>query len=593
MREEKQMKISTRSFNLALCTILILNLVLVFCISPARAQYFTINRFHSDITIYPDSSILVKERIDVSFHRSRHGIYREIPFQYRDDFGKVMETPMKVFSVKDGSGKSWKYQVRKMGPLVNIRIGDENRYVSGNQTYVITYRVENGILFFDDHDELYWNVTGNEWKEPIREASANVTLATKNKSKDLWAAGYTGRYGSKESESVWETHENAGQFSAKRTLNSGEGLTIAFGWDKGLVAPPSSWKKFLWALHMKENWVFLLPILSLISMLLLWKKRGRDPKVRESIPVTYAPPQFDKQPLIPAEVGTLLDERLDPRDITSTIVGLAVKGYIRIEETKKEGFLSDKTDYSLKKVKDHGDQLTAFEVELMKSLFSESLPGTIVLVSGLKNKFYTHLKVLKKTLYGELKRKGYFLSNPESVRNQYAVGGIIILFIGVFVLAFLTPDSPGKSVFASILTGLPVIAIGRFMPAKTRAGASAYMDILGFQEFMNRAEKDRLERMGDKDLFSKFLPYAIALDVADNWAKAFEGIYQEPPDWYVSPGGFGSFHPYQFSHSIDSVTSNLSTAMFSAPRGSGTGGGGGGGGGSSGGGFGGGGGGSW
>jgi len=114
---------------------------------------------------------------------------------------------------------------------------------------------------------------------------------------------------------------------------------------------------------------------------------------------------------------------------------------------------------------------------------------------------------------------------------------------------------------------------------------------------MNRAEKDRLERMGDTNLFSKFLPYAIALDVADNWAKAFEGIYQNPPNWYASPMGHRTFSAYTFSHSLNSVTSSLSSAMFSTPRGSGAGGGsggsGGGGGGSSGGGFGGGGGGSW
>ena len=103
--------------------------------------------------------------------------------------------------------------------------------------------------------------------------------------------------------------------------------------------------------------------------------------------------------------------------------------------------------------------------------------------------------------------------------------------------------------------------------------------------------------MGDKDLFSKFLPYAIALNVADHWANAFEGIYQNPPDWYVATGGFSAFSPYIFSHSLSSVSSSLSSAMFSSPRGSGVGGGdgggGSGGGGSSGGGFGGGGGGSW
>ena len=171
------------------------------------------------------------------------------------------------------------------------------------------------------------------------------------------------------------------------------------------------------------------------------------------------------------------------------------------------------------------------------------------------------------------------------------------MVFGSFALALFTPLSVVRSILASFLTGASVLAFARFMPAKTRSGASAYVDILGFQEFMNRAEKDRLERMEDKSLFSKLLPYAIALNVAENWAKAFEGIFQEPPDWYVSPVGFRTFSPYGFSHSMDAVTTSLSSAIFSAPRGSGVGGGegggGGGDGGSSGGGFGGGGGGDW
>ena len=338
----------------------------------------------------------------------------------------------------------------------------------------------------------------------------------------------------------------------------------------------------------------MFPFFSLIYMVSLWYRKGRDPQVRESIRVMYEPPKFDNRPLTPAEVGTLIDEKLDPRDITSSIVGLAVKGYIKIEETKKEGWIFDKKDYYLKKVKDPDADLSPFEMELMKSLIPGYLPG--ILVSDLKNKFYTNLDVLKKILYGELVRKGYFVGNPEKVRKSYGVIGILIMVFGGFALALLTPYSVGRSILASILTGVPVLAFARFMPAKTRSGASAYMDILGFQEFMNRAEKDRLERMGEKDLFSKFLPYAIALNVAENWAKSFEGIYQEPPDWYVSSGGLGTFSPYGFSHSMDAVTSSLSSAVFSAPRGSGIGGDGGGGGGdggSSGGGFGGGGGGDW
>jgi len=446
------------------------------------------------------------------------------------------------------------------------------------------------ILFFNDHDELYWNVTGNYWRAPIQEATATVSLTTKNKSKNLMATGFEGGLGSKE-ECGYETDEESGKFFTKRGLKMGEGLTIVFGWDKGLIIPPPPWKKFLWVINLRENWVFLLPILSFLYMANRWYRKGRDPRVRESIAVMYEPPRFGKTALIPAEVGTLVDEKLDPRDMTSTIIGLAVKGYIQIEETKKEGWVLDKTDYDLKKVKEPDETLSPFETELMKSLFSFS-PARLS-ISSLRNKFYKNLGLLKKTLYEELVRKKYFLMNPEKVRNMYILAGIISMVFGGFVLAFLFPYSMGKGFIASGLTGLPILLFGRYMPAKTRAGASAYMDILGFQEFMNRAEKDRLERMGDKDLFSKFLPYAIALDVADNWAKAFEGIYQEPPDWYVSPGGIRTFTPYAFTHALNSVTSDLGSAMFSAPRSSGGGGGGFGGGGFSGGGFGGGGGGSW
>ncbi|MDI7261299.1 MAG: DUF2207 domain-containing protein, partial [Thermodesulfobacteriota bacterium] len=368
---------------------LILGLNLILIVSPAFAQYFTITKFHSDITIQKDSSFIVREIIDVKFERPRRGVYREIPFRYRDEFGKVITTPIRVLSVTDGSGKTWKYQVKKTGSIINVRIGDPKRFVERNQTYVIIYEVENAILFFSDHDELYWNVTGNYWKAPIQEASADVTLATKEKSKNLWAAGYTGSFGSKATECSFETYNNSSKFLTTKNLNQGEGLTIAFGWDKGLVSPPSSLKKFLWALNLRENWVFLIPIFSFLYMVNLWYRKGRDPRVRESITVMYEPPKFGDRPLTPAEVGTLVDEKLDPRDISSTIVGLAVKGYIKVEEVKKEGLIFDRSDYYLKKVKEPDEALSSFETELMSRLFSFA-PSRLS-VSSLKNKFYKDL----------------------------------------------------------------------------------------------------------------------------------------------------------------------------------------------------------
>jgi len=567
---------------------------LIIFVSPVFAQDFTINKFRSDISINEDSSFTVKERIDVEFHRLKHGIYREIPFKYTDERGNTIKTPLEVLSVTDESGNEWKYKTKKTGNVINIRIGDPKTYVEGYQTYVITYKVENAILFFDDHDELYWNVTGNYWWAPIKEASANITLTVKKKSENLWAACYTGTLGSKESQCSFETSINNGEFFTKKNLNSREGFTIAFGWDKGLISPPSSWERFLWTIDIKENWVFLLPFFSLVFMISLWNARGRDPKVKEAVTVMYEPPKYNNVPLTPGEAGTLVDEKLDPRDITSTIVGLAVKGYMKIEESKTEGLILDSTDYYLAKVKEPDENLSSFERILMNSIFPKELRIPGKMVSEMKNDFYKYLDLLKSTLYGELINKKYFLVSPEKIRRVYLTAGIALTVFSIIAFAWLT--SPVKSIIAGVLMGVPALAFARVMPAKTRAGASVYMDILGFQEFMHRAEKDKLERIGDKDLFSKFLPYAIALDVVDSWAKAFEGIYQEPPEWYVSHGEFRTFSPYSFSRSLNSATSSLSSAMFSSPRGSGVsvgGGGGFGGGGSSGGGFGGGGGGSW
>lgn len=566
--------------------------VLGFLPLPAHAQDFTINDFSANILVSPDSSFTVKETLTVEFHQPRHGIYREIPYIYTDSFGRNIKTPTKVLSVMDGEGNKRKAKVTRSGNIIHIRIGDPDSYVSGLQKYELFYKVENAVLFFGDHDELYWNVTGNDWKAEIKHAECDVSLAGE-KTKEFRAACYTGRAGSSEKACVYSNADNFIEFKAGRSLSAGEGLTIAYGWDKGLVSPPSSFKKFLWLINLEQNWVFMLPLLSLIIMIVLWYRIGRDPRDRESVTVMYGPPQFNNAPLCPAEVGALVDETLDARDMTATIVGLAVKGYIKIEETKEEGIIFDSKDYYLAKLKEADDSLQLFERELMSHIFG-SLPGKMV--SELKNHFYAYIDPLKKTVYSELTRKKYFTVGPDKIRQLYAVAGFVTAIAATFLIGVLFGDSIGgvRTFLAGSLSGLPMFGFAKFMPAKTRAGSAAYMDILGFEEFLSRAEKDQLLRMKDENLFSKFFPYALVLNVADNWAKAFEGIYQQPPEWYVSPTGGRMFSPTGFSRSMNSAMSSLSTAMFSAPRSSGTGGGGfSGGGGSSGGGFGGGGGGSW
>ena len=555
----------------------------------ARAEYFTIGDFHADITIHDDASLTIVETIDVRFTHARHGIFRAMPYKYTDELGAAMRTPINVMAVKDETGRKRPYKVTREHNEIRVRIGDADRYVSGRQVYIIEYEVENAMLFLENHDELYWNVTGNNWPAPIAHASALVKFATGNAGDSLRTDCYTGRYGSNHSDCTVDIHADQTRYETTEPLRVAEGLTVVLGFDKGLVTQPSAFQQFIWDYNLGATWVIVIPFIVFVFMFFRWRGRGRDPKVRQSVVVKYEPPSSNGRQLTAAEVGTLIDEKLDQRDITAAIIGLAVKGYLRISEKKVSGMVAllDSMEYRLEKVKESDSNMTPFEKTLMTSLFRDS-QGSIYL-SALEKKFYKDLPRLNQLQYSGLTSKGFFSDDPSKVRQKYAGFGIIVTVIGVALSFGIASDAILVHIAASVLTGAAIFVFASAMPARTRAGAVAKMDALGFQEFMTRADKDRLERMGT-GIFYEYLPYAMALNVSDQWATAFEGLFKEPPDWYVSAGGFRNFSPIMFNRSLTTATNSMTTAMYSAPRG---GGGGGGGGGFSGGGGGGGGGGSW
>ncbi len=574
------------------------NLIKLFCliafllcgviVTESSAQHFTIKNFDAQIVIDEDGSFTVSETITVNFHRKKHGIYREIPYKYEDELGNAVYMPIEVFSVTDENGNPHTSKVSKTGNVMNIRIGDADRYVDGRQVYVINYKVTNGLLYFEKYDELYWNITGDSWDAEIEHATATVTINSTTISNNLDFACYTGGYGATSSECNFTQLTNGGQFQTTTTIESYDGFTIAFSFDKGIVAEPSDFEKFLLTINLSENWGFVLPIISLLFMIMHWRKKGRDPHVRSAIAVQYAPPKINGKELTAAEVGTLIDETLDPKDISASMIGLAVKGYLNIEETEEKVLIFTNKDYKITSLKSDLSELTEFERWLMVGLFQDGQSS--IMISDLKNKFYTYLPKLSKAIFRQLVEYNYFATSPQSTMGKYVGYGILVaVLVGASQFLLTTNTTPLKPILVTIFTALPFFLFSKAMPAKTRKGATALADVLGFQEFLERAEKDKLERMEDKDLFSKYLPYAIALDVVDRWAKAFVGIEQNMPHWYIGSHGMMYFHPVAFSQAITATTSHLSTATFAAPRSSGTSGGGG----FSGGGGGGGGGGSW
>jgi uncharacterized membrane protein YgcG len=189
------------------------------------------------------------------------------------------------------------------------------------------------------------------------------------------------------------------------------------------------------------------------------------------------------------------------------------------------------------------------------------------MVSDLQNKFYKNLPTIKNYLHGQLVTRGYYARRPDTVAAVYVGLAVAVLAVGGVLAGILNAGAAGW--IAVVASAAAVGAFGALMPARTEAGARAQEGVLGFEEFLDRVEADRLERVvRTPEMFERYLPHAMALGVERNWARAFEGIYTQAPSWYVGSyqGGFG---PRMFAASLADLSSDASSAMTSAPRSSG------------------------
>jgi len=332
----------------------------------------------------------------------------------------------------------------------------------------------------------------------------------------------------------------------------------------------------------------LFPFLVAAIMYWIWNNSGRDPRLRP-IAAQYQPPDQ----LTPSEVGTLVDNAADMRDITAAIVDLAVRGYLVIEEHSQEhmmGLWKDK-DYvfALKKGRSEWSALKAHEQTLLEGIFAEGTAGERVPMSSLHNQFYKSLPGIRNAIFGSLVARGYYRHRPDTVRSTYLAAGLVVGIVSVW-----GGNALGRSLgmaglpftLAGIVSGGIICAFGWFMPARTLSGARTLEGVLGFEDFLAHVEADRFNRMiKTPEMFEKFLPFAMALGVEKNWSRAFQNIYTQPPSWYQG-GGYGpTFYPASFVGNLNAMSTQAGTVFASAPRSSG-GSGFGGGGSSSGGGFG-------
>ena len=579
----------------------------------AEAGDGTTTGYDVTITVHPDGTLHVREDIAFDFSDYSHGIERYIPTRYQADKTHDRVLTVDGVNVSSPSGAPVNLQTDDQGGVFYIRVGDPGQTVIGAQQYVLTYDVTGALNAFSDHAELYWDAIGTGWNSPIVQAEVTVKAPAIQQA--------TCFYGPQGANNLCRTANVGARVAdfAQPGLAPNEGMTVVVAMPLTAVTVPPPVLVERWSVeraftanvpHVAASVALLVAGIGGIGY--MGYRRGRDRRFRGQVPglapvpgqegeaelrplgqgpegpVEWQPPDDVR----PGLVGTLIDEQANVLDVTATIVDLAVRGYIRIDELPRQGWFGAR-DWQLVELKAADDTLLQYERTLFNAIFKSS---NVVTLSSLKQHFRSDLSKVQDQLYDEMVYRRWYNRRPDTTRTAWTLLGIVAVLAAAgltYVLVRFTTF--GLVGIALILAAIALFVTARFMPARTPTGSAMTARILGFKRYLETAEAAQLRFEEPEKIFSKYLPYAIVFGVADHWAGVFAqlaksgtvsagatGLY-----WYTGPGGWNYL---DFSSSISSF-STIAAGSLSAAAASG--GSGFGGGGFSGGGFGGGGGGGW
>ncbi len=599
----------------------------------SRNQYEHILSFDSDIILEKSGKVTITEKIRVyaAGHNIRRGIFRTLP-RWRNLNNRRKRVKYDITSVQRG-GQKESFHTESSNDNLVIYFGSKNRQLeTGVHEYVLTYETENQVGFFDTYDEFYWNVNGTMWDFATDRVSARLHLP--DGATILQSSCYTGSYGNT-NQQCSKDKESASTISfAASGLQQNEGLTIAVGFNKGVIAappPPTLLEKFG------------IPLLLLFSAVgfvlyfyLTWNKYGRDPEK----PVVY--PQFNPPAEIsPASLGFIKDEYYQSQLISASLVNLAVKGYVKIiEKDNRVLGIFGSTSYNIEKLKDSDDTLPTEEKQLMDKLFGGkrtqvSFDGTYrSYVENAVSNFQANLKYQHQTflnkgnntklavtplllMIGLVMLCAFLIQAFDLAEISFfllGVTGVPLLIAGVVLVSFF-----GRSVWPKIMYGIiSVVLIIAFFSIGNLVSASLNVQALfgfiifsfitlvlysylikkpspeklemqslieGFKMYLSAAEEKTLQFHNPPKLtpevFEKMLPYAMVLGVEKIWGEKFQsalaksavgGSAEYHSGWFIG----NSITNMHFASALNqSLTSSIaSTATQPSSSGSGSGGGG-------------------
>ena len=602
--------------------------LIAICNISKAANGYTIKAYDVKMVVNEDNSFDITETITTDFTQAKHGIYRKIPTKNtvnRVD-GTSSKNRAKITNIKVNE----KFSTSTENGYKVIKIGDANKTLTGEHTYVISYTYDIGKDKLKDADELYYNLVGTEWDTTINYLTFTIQMPKKfDKEKLGFSAGTYGSTNSSSVEYIVDDNRIEGFYNG--FLRQGEGLTVRLTLPEGYFVRESG---------NADGYVIGVVIVSIIFVVIsaiLWKIYGRDDKVVET--VEFYPPEGMNS----AELSFLYNGNVDDKGIISLLIYLANKGYLKIEDLGTKNFLYG-NNFRITKLKEYAGN-NENERIFFNGLFKRK---DSVTNEDLYDRFYTTIDKIKRRINSKENKKKIF--KPSSTKNiVWLVLMCIVIFILITVKPVIEYGDPESMIFALLFPGigfgfalgmilgktkvfekifglfwgiffggvpwalmvLPILidepkyfalyAIGlicvaiiiffiKIVPKRTPYGNEVLGKIKGFKRFLEVAEKEQLEELVSQNpqYFYYILPYTYALGVSDKWVKQFETIAIQEPNWYYSQTGFSVS---SFGTFMSSTMKSAQNTMTSSP--SSGGGGGSSGGGFSGGGSGGGGGGSW
>lgn len=553
---------------------------LFLCYAPFVYAEEIIN-FNSQLEVKKDGTVFVTENITYDFGSSQlHGILRNLKEHHPQKatvWYKKRTIGIDVRSVhKDGIAEP--YVVIDKGTAVEIKIGNADIEVTGQHTYTIGYELTGALSYGPLGSELYYNVTGDNWPIPISTANAVVVDNTGTLIAPI-SDCYVGVSGDTTRCSKGITTATSSIFVTS-VLPPGSGLTLAQELNAGSVA-------VLINEEISINWILYVFGVVWLFGLSIWAYRFRTAfKSNKPVIAQYEP--FEG--VLPMYTGVLFDGKLDPRDITAGIVYLAEQGFIKIRKTEEKVlWVFNTSDYEITLLQSMKDLSISINLTVLELFFGNyAAVGSKMKLSDLPSNKKTEnaalIQNLKIILNYDLEAKGFIVSNlGVHVRRK-----LWVILPGLFVVVFMFVSEQKLSFVGLLLMILPlVILVLAFYNRRTQKGYDAKNHLKGFKLFLSVTEKERYKFFNAPDkspeLFMKYLPYAIALGVDQEWQSVFKDITIPNPVWYEG-GSLGTFSAVAFSATdltsdLSAFSNTLASSGVSGASGGGSSGGGGGGGG--------------